>query len=94
MLARASWRKGINYVIELGAEGDDPGRAGLWVPQVGALRALAAHWSLSKEPAVVVIMPTGTGKTEVMLAASIASYGERVLVIVPTDALLLNCTEV
>lgn len=85
-LARASWRKGINYVLELGAEGDDPGRAGLRAPQVGALHALAAHWSLSKEPAVVV-MPTGTGKTEVMLAASIASYGERVLVIVPTDAL-------
>ena len=32
-------------------------------------------------------MPTGTGKTEVMIANAVASYGERILVIVPTDPL-------
>ena len=32
-------------------------------------------------------MPTGTGKTEVMIAASVASQSERVLVVVPTDPL-------
>ncbi len=85
-LAHASWRRGINYVTELAPQGADPGREGLRLPQIGALHAIAAHWSLSKESAVVV-MPTGTGKTEVMLAVSVASYGNRVLVIVPTDAL-------
>lgn len=85
-LALASWRRGINYVTELAPQGNDPGRAGLRLPQVGALHAIAAHWSLSKESAVVV-MPTGTGKTEVMLALSVESYGNRVLVVVPTDAL-------
>lgn len=32
-------------------------------------------------------MPTGTGKTEVMLAVTVESRGDRILVIVPTDAL-------
>ena len=32
-------------------------------------------------------MPTGTGKTEVMIAAAVESQSNRVLVIVPTDAL-------
>src|SRR5690606_21886662 len=63
-----------------------PGRPGLRPPQIGALHAIAAHWSLSRDPAIVV-MPTGTGKTEVMLAVTIESRGDRVLVIVPTDAL-------
>jgi len=85
-LALASWRRGINYVTELAPQGNDPGREGLRLPQIGALHSIAAHWSLSKESAVVV-MPTGTGKTEVMLALSVESYGNRVLVVVPTDAL-------
>jgi superfamily II DNA or RNA helicase len=85
-LVLASWRRGILYVTELAPHGADPGRVGLRRPQIGALHAIAAHWSLSKESAVVV-MPTGTGKTEVMLALSIESYGNRVLVVVPTDAL-------
>jgi superfamily II DNA or RNA helicase len=84
--AHASWRKGINYVTELESLGDEPGREGLRAPQIGALHAIAAHWSLSREPAVVV-MPTGTGKTEVMLAVSVESSGNRILVVVPTDAL-------
>jgi superfamily II DNA or RNA helicase len=85
-IALASWRRGIHYVTELSANDVDPGRVGLRRPQMGALHAIAAHWSLSKESAIVV-MPTGTGKTEVMLALSVESYGNRVLVVVPTDAL-------
>ncbi len=84
--AHASWRYGINYISELGAVESHPVRPGLRSPQIGALHAIAAHWSLSVEPAIVV-MPTGTGKTEVMLAVTVESHGDRVLVIVPTDAL-------
>ena len=58
----------------------------LRTPQAGALHAIAAHWTVGREPAIVV-MPTGTGKTEVMIAAAVAAGCERLLVIVPTDAL-------
>jgi superfamily II DNA or RNA helicase len=84
--AHASWRNGINYVSELEAVDGHAARPGLRSPQIGALHAIAAHWSLSNDPAIVV-MPTGTGKTEVMLAVTVESRGDRVLVIVPTDAL-------
>jgi superfamily II DNA or RNA helicase len=81
-----AWQSGINYRSEIR---DDAGailRAGLRPPQVGALHAIASHWTLSSEPALVV-MPTGTGKTEVMIAGAVASACNRLLVIVPTDAL-------
>lgn len=84
--AHASWRGGINYVSELLAVEGHAARPGLRAPQIGALHAIAAHWSLSKDPAIIV-MPTGTGKTEVMLAITVESHGDRILVIVPTDAL-------
>lgn len=45
----------------------NPGNEGLRPPQLGALHAIGAHWSLYRHPATVV-MPTGTGKTETMLA--------------------------
>jgi superfamily II DNA or RNA helicase len=53
---------------------------------MGALHAIHAHWSTSKEVATVV-MPTGTGKTETMLATLVSARCSRVLVLVPTDAL-------
>lgn len=84
--AQTSWRTGINYVTELEQAEGLPGRLGLRRPQIGALHAIAAHWSLNKEPAIVV-MPTGTGKTEVMVAVTVESKGDRILVVVPTDAL-------
>lgn len=59
---------------------------GLRPPQIGALHSILAHWSISKEPAIVV-MPTGTGKTETMLSLLIANRCNKVLVIVPSDSL-------
>ncbi|HGH3332452.1 TPA: DEAD/DEAH box helicase, partial [Acinetobacter baumannii] len=51
--------------------------------QIGALYSLIAHWTLSKEPATVVL-PTGTGKTETMLLTTLVDQSKRTLVIVPT----------
>lgn len=59
---------------------------GLRTPQVGALHAILAHWKVSLAPATIV-MPTGTGKTETMLAILVANRVPRLIVIVPTDAL-------
>ena len=55
-------------------------------PQIGALHALHAHWSSSDEVATIV-MPTGTGKTETMLSAMVSNQCEKIIVVVPTDAL-------
>lgn len=84
--AHHSWRVGIKYISQLEPDGAMPGRLGFRKPQLGALHAIAAHWSLQREPAVVV-MPTGTGKTEVMVAVAVESRGDRILVVVPSDAL-------
>lgn len=80
--ARKSWSRAFQFAEE------DPRNAvvGLRKPQAGALHAIHAHWSTSGESATVV-MPTGTGKTETMLAVLTSASCERVLVVVPTDAL-------
>lgn len=54
-------------------------------PQVGALHAIHAHWSVAGSVATIV-MPTGTGKTETMLATTVSCQCERILALVPTDA--------
>lgn len=54
--------------------------------QLGAVHSLLAHWSLSTEPATVVL-PTGTGKTETMLVTTLVDRATRTLVIVPTREL-------
>ncbi|ULR47855.1 DEAD/DEAH box helicase family protein [Streptomyces deccanensis] len=60
---------------------------GLRPPQGGALHAVIGYWySTLPEPGLVV-MPTGTGKTETMLALLVACRPERLLVLVPSIAL-------
>lgn len=81
--ARETWLNGFRYV---GEDEVANGRIGLRRPQLGALHAIHAHWSTSKDVATVV-MPTGTGKTETMLATLVSASCVRVLVLVPTDAL-------
>ena len=60
--------------------------SGLRPAQVGALHAIGAHWSLQRQPATVV-MPTGTGKTEAMVAALVAYGAEPLLIGVPSRVL-------
>ena len=55
---------------------------GLRRPQIGALHAALAHATRSTEPATIV-MPTGTGKTETMLALNALQRFQRLLVVVP-----------
>jgi superfamily II DNA or RNA helicase len=85
-IVRDAWISGIRYRREVVDGNGNIVQAGLRVPQIGALHAIAAHWTLGKEPAIVV-MPTGTGKTEVMIAAAIAAQSSRVLIVVPSDPL-------
>ena len=83
-----SWKGAFSYVVEDTAAGV----VGLRPPQIGAVHALHAHWSVAETPATVV-MPTGTGKTETMLSILVSACCPRVLVIVPTDALRTQIAE-
>lgn len=65
--------------------------SGLRPPQLGALHSIHAHWTTSNENAIVV-MPTGTGKTEVMLSVLVTERCSKLLIIVPTDALRTQVT--
>lgn len=82
----SSWHNCFHYKQEMRNEMGEIVQFGLRPPQIGALHSILAHWSISRKPALV-IMPTGTGKTETMLCLSIANQNERTLVIVPTDSL-------
>jgi superfamily II DNA or RNA helicase len=77
-----TWRNQLS----LRAEDPENEVPGLRSPQIGAIYATLAHWSTSDKQATVV-MPTGTGKTETMLALLVAARIERLLVVVPNDNL-------
>lgn len=80
-----SWKDQFHFLRER-RQGATVLQKGLRPPQIGALHAVLSHWTVSTEPATVV-MPTGTGKTEAMVALLVAERLRRVLVVVPTDAL-------
>jgi type III restriction/modification enzyme restriction subunit len=82
----SSWQDAFHLRESQPAQGSWPAVRGLRRPQIGALHAALAHATRSTEPATIV-MPTGTGKTETMLALNAHQRFERLLVVVPTDAL-------
>lgn len=82
-LVRQSWRDSLRFALE---EGDD-GRPGLRLPQLGAVHAVLGCWTTSSTEPATVVMPTGTGKTETMIALLAAGQLERLLVVVPSDVL-------
>lgn len=55
-------------------------------PQLGALGAILAHWSLADRDPTVISIPTGTGKTAVAMAAPflMSQPPHRILVLAPT----------
>ncbi|MDJ1470263.1 DEAD/DEAH box helicase [Xanthocytophaga flava] len=59
------------------------GQEGLRKSQLGALNAIGAHFSLHQRPAVVVL-PTGAGKTAVLMLTPYILEAERALVITPS----------
>ncbi|NEI22868.1 DEAD/DEAH box helicase family protein [Rhizobium leguminosarum] len=86
-----SWRDAFSYSEER-VIGDTIIQPGLRTPQIGAIHATLGHWTASTAPATVV-MPTGTGKTETMLALLVVAQIKRLLVVVPSDALRTQISE-
>lgn len=81
---RKAWINKFDFRIEDAEEGID----GLRAPQIGALHAISAHFAVGRQfDAATVVLPTGTGKTETMLATQVYRRLERSLVLVPSDAL-------
>jgi superfamily II DNA or RNA helicase len=81
-----TWEGRFNYKKEVKDETGNITQFGLRPPQIGALHSILSHWSISIKPAVVV-MPTGTGKTETMLCLTIAEKCLGLLVVVPSASL-------
>lgn len=84
--APASWDGAFHLREGRLATAETPLRPGLRRPQVGAVHAALAHATRSLAPATIV-MPTGTGKTETMLALNVLQQFQKLLVVVPTEAL-------
>jgi superfamily II DNA or RNA helicase len=57
--------------------------AGLYNAQLGAIHAIASHFTLHEEPALVN-MPTGSGKTAVLMMTPFVIRATRALVITPS----------
>lgn len=81
----SSWDGAFSYL----AENIEKKIKGLRSPQIGAVHEVHGHWSVSNEAATIV-MPTGTGKTETMLSVLISKPCQKILVVVPTDALRIQ----
>lgn len=75
-----SWKGKFAFIKE------SEGKIGLRSPQIGALHALMSHIEYGEESAIVV-MPTGTGKTETMISFLVANACRKVFIVVPSDAL-------
>ena len=60
---------------------------GLRSPQIGALHSIMSHLECGEDENGIIVMPTGTGKTETMLSFMVAHQCIRTLVVVPSDAL-------
>lgn len=79
----SSWANAFSFAVE-----DPPGgEPGLRRPQRGAVHAVLGYWTTGAQQPATIVMPTGTGKTETMIALLVAAKIERLLVVVPSDAL-------
>ena len=77
-----SWKKeAFNW-----SQSDSKEKGGFRIAQLGALHAIKAHWTVSSKAATVV-MPTGTGKTEVMIATVVSECCRKACVLVPSNLL-------
>lgn len=82
-----SWTGKFHFKKEVKHSKPDKRQSGLRPPQIGALHSILAHLECGQNENGIVVMPTGTGKTETMLSFLVANQCVRTLVIVPSDSL-------
>lgn len=78
----ASWENNIFNLPESRSDAD----VGFRSAQLGAIYAIKSHWTVSSAAATVV-MPTGTGKTEVMIATVVSERRAKTCIVVPSNLL-------
>lgn len=66
---------------------------GFRTPQAGAIHSVLGYWTTEATRDATVVMPTGTGKTDTMVALFAASCPERLLVLVPSGTLRTQVAE-
>lgn len=81
-----SWTNCINLKKEI-TSGDTIIEQGLRTPQLGALYSIAKEWLEPKPEPSIIVMPTGTGKTETMILSTLFHCNKKVLVLVPSKIL-------
>ncbi|MEA9491780.1 DEAD/DEAH box helicase [Xanthomonas campestris] len=79
-----SWQ---NHLFSFKLDDAETKALGLRKPQLAALYAMLGHLLVDPAAVATVVMPTGTGKTDTMLALIIAARMRRTLILVPSDAL-------
>lgn len=79
-----SWQ---NHLFNFNLDDPKAKTPGLRKPQLAALYATLGHLVIDPTATATVVMPTGTGKTDTMLALIIAARMSRTLILVPSDAL-------
>lgn len=62
-------------------------------PQLGALGAVLAHWSVRPDIPATVAIPTGVGKTAIAMALPFLASAQRTLVLVPSTDLRRQAEE-
>ncbi|KAA6328674.1 hypothetical protein EZS27_022456 [termite gut metagenome] len=77
-----SWTNKFKFI----QENESQNIKGLRPPQMGALYSILSH-AQNPEDKGIIVMPTGTGKTETMLATLVSSQCKKLLVTVPSDSL-------
>ncbi|WP_313532037.1 DEAD/DEAH box helicase [Sphingobacterium multivorum] len=77
-----SWNGNFQFLEEDIERGID----GLRGPQLGALHSILAH-RYNQDDIGIVVMPTGTGKTETMICSMVATSCNKLLITVPSDSL-------
>lgn len=77
-----TWDTQISFI----EENEENKTTGLRSAQLGAIFAIKSHLTVSKKPATIV-MPTGTGKTETMIATIISEKCKKTLILVPSKLL-------
>lgn len=84
----SSWENKFKFIQE-----DEANNVkGLRPPQMGALYSILSHLQ-NPEDKGIVVMPTGTGKTETMLATLISNKCKKLLVSVPSNSLRTQISE-
>ncbi len=77
----------LRDAFQFRADDPDHGILGLREPQLGAVYSVLGYWTTHVLTPATVVMPTGTGKTDTMLALFAAARLPRLLILVPSDAL-------